>query len=293
VPPPAAGSDIDMVHLAWGLAALLGIWLASAFVSWSFDPSILFRGEDGKSSSSKFQFLLWVATTAFSFVALLSAAFSTGGSQARIELPDEVVAAFALSVATLVSAKAITVAQIANGRTSKPAHRNGSLSALVTDDSGNPDLTKVQMLGWTVIAVTVYLARVVAVVRHLPAHNLQIPALDRSLVMLCGVGYIAYLGKKLVSTDRPRLIGLSPPSGHAPLSVTIIGTGMGTREGASVILDGLPVATFVSFWSDRRIDLTLPSTRPDGTTWPNDRAVSVGLSTGGQLSSNTILFTFH
>ena len=272
---------------------VVALWLAPACLSSSFNLAILFRGEDGRPSSSKLQFMLWIMASIFSYVSLFAAVSWAKGGAPQIVISGELVAALGLSVSALVAAKAITVAQVAHGKTSKPPHRSASLSSLVNDDAGNLDLTKVQMLGWTVIAITTSMIRLAATIRRLPDADLEIPAPDEGLVALCAVGYAAYLGKKLVSTDGPRLTGLSPPSGRAPLQITIMGTALGdSKEGASLTLDGSPVAAFISRWSDERIELTMPSTRPDGTPWPRDRAVPVGVFTGGRVSSNTVPFTF-
>jgi len=281
-----------MTPYAWGALAVGAVWIAGALVSWSLDPRALFRGEDGRASASKLQFLMWTATGVFSYVSVFAAAYGRAGWQARVTIPEELIAAMGLGVTSLIGAKAITTSQVATGRAVKTAATDASVSWLVTDDQGSLDLTKIQMLGWTFIAIGTYLIRTIGLVHHLPGGDVQLPSIDPGLVLLSGIGHAAYLGGKLVSTETPRLMGVSPPSGRAPLPVTITGNGLGTKEGASLILDGAPVAMFVSSWSRERIEVTLPPTRPDGTPWPKDRAVSLGLMSGGRFSANNIPFTF-
>jgi hypothetical protein len=275
----------------WGIGALLALWSAAALVRGNFDPTVFIRGADGRPSSSKLPFVMWTAVVIFSYVSVFAAAPGAERWRLRVDVPEELLAVVALAAATLLAARGITVSHVRRGQVGKTAAKGG-LSFLVSGDQGELDFTKAQMLAWTVIVMALYLSRLALLLRAQPSGRVALPTLEPSLVVLLGIGQAVYLGKKLVSVDLPRLSGLSPASGRAPLPLTIMGTAMGDKEGSSLTLDGMPVAVFVTSWTDEKIELTLPATRPDGTSWPRDRAVSVGLVTGGRASANTLLFTF-
>ncbi len=277
-----------------GLAADVALYLAFALMSGTWDPRKYVLGKDRRASSSKLQFLLWTAVVGFSYAAAFAtyaARASQGQWDFHIVIPPALIAAMGLSTATLVGAKAITTSQVASGSVAKENAPAPDHSGLVRGDSGDPDFAKAQMLGWTLIALVTYAVRMYAFLEKPPAVA-ALPDLDESLVFLSGIGQAAYLGKKFVTTEVTRLTGITPASGRAPLPVTIVGMGFGQREGGAIAIDGAPVAAYVAAWSNERIELTLPGVRPDGTPWPRDRAVSIGVVAGGRTSVNTLSFTF-
>jgi hypothetical protein len=81
------------------------------------------------------------------------------------------------------------------------------------DDSGAPELAKIQMMGFTIIAIGVFLATV----GHQVATDdisAGLPNIDSSLLVLMGISQGGYLGKKLVTFGTPALytqIRLTPP----------------------------------------------------------------------------------
>jgi hypothetical protein len=293
-----------MSPFIWGTLGLIVLWLAGAVAYWSFDITVLFRGADGRLSASKLQFVMWTAVVMYTYVSAFAAAASQGRWSATIKIPPEVVAAMGLSVATLVGAKSITVSQLVRGKIGRKdrvssegggaGRQNGTgVSDLICEDDGSPDFTKMQMLGWTIIAAGLYCAQAIDLIRDLPGGDVvRLPGIDAGLVALAGIGHAAYLGKKVVSEEEPRLSGIAPPSGHAATPLTLFGRGFGQKDGAALVVDGIPTAVLVTAWSDERIDLVLPATRPDGAPWPHDRAVSLGIVTGGRPTVNTLPFTF-
>jgi hypothetical protein len=94
---------------------------------------------------------------------------------------------------TLASAKAITSAYVANGKVTKPT---GGAGVLFTDDGGQTDLAKTQLLAWTTVAIVVY----PYVLCHSDATK-GLPDIDGAIMVLMGLGHGAYVGKKLVTTD--------------------------------------------------------------------------------------------
>jgi len=278
-----------MHPFVWGSAAVLALWGAPAVVTWTFDPVRLFRGADGRPSASQFQFLICIALLVFSYVSALAA---EGSWRTGVSVPRGLLTTIGMSALTAIGAKIITGAQLLNGRLSKRHSRSSSLAFLFVEDDGRPELARLAVVAWTVIVAAIQLVRLAWLLHDIPSGPLSLPPVDDGMVGLLAVGHAAYLGGKIVSFDRPRLTGLAPSSGHAPLPLTIIGSGLGCGEGASLIVDGMPVSVFIGSWTHDRIELTLPPTRPDGTPWPRDRPVSIGLITDGRSTLNVLPFTF-
>ena len=84
------------------------------------------------------------------------------------------------------------------------------------------DLSKVQMIGWTLIAVGSYIINVIHQIDQIhtnPNYVSQLPDIDAALMVLMGLAQGAYLGKKLVTTE--------------PGGTDTEGTGDGAGEGTT------------------------------------------------------------
>src|SRR6266508_3677214 len=194
-----------------GVAALVVLWLGYWGVTRNWNPLGLIQGADGRASSSKLQWLLWTLTVAFSYVVIYAARFSERDSAAGAfpkvgAIPDNLLIVMGISATTMATAKAMTVSHIKRGKVAKTQSDKGnSLSCLIEDDNGTPALNKAQMLGWTLIAVAIYLLGVVEQVEHIhggdiPLASAGLPNIDDFLMLLMGLSTSAYLGKKYVST---------------------------------------------------------------------------------------------
>jgi hypothetical protein len=84
-------------------------------------------------------------------------------------------------------------------------------SGIFADDSGLPDLGKVQLVLWTLIAVGVFLSEVFALIQNpncprfdpkasSSACNLGLPDIGQTLMILMGLGNGAYIGKKIAES---------------------------------------------------------------------------------------------
>ena len=164
----------------------------------------LYEGADGRPSTSKFQFFLWTAVVVFSFTALLTLKFQKNDfAPLTANLPDNVLIAMGISIASASAAKAVTTSYINTNRLDKVPVSSGSghFGQIFQDDSGFPDLSKIQMIAWTLIAVVAYL---ITVCHHIAVKDLTtIPDIDKSLMTLMGLGSAAYLGKKAVDQKTP------------------------------------------------------------------------------------------
>ncbi|MFN2588236.1 MAG: hypothetical protein ABR613_08970 [Actinomycetota bacterium] len=279
--------------MAW-LAGLGAVVLAMAImraVADTWNPLRLARGEDGKTSTSKLQFVLWTAVIAFSYVVLLAERIDSGDVTPIDQLPQNVLIAMGLSVVTLAGAKGITVSYLKSGQVVKSPTPDDPSGAVV-DDAGRVDLVKVQMLLWTAIAIVAYLLDLVDQVQA--SKLTELPDIDASLMVLMGLGQGAYLGHKLVSTSTPRLVALTPGTAAPGDEVTLSGTAIGTTQGGSrVTIDGSVIdATSSGDAPDSDVRFTVPETHPTKGAWPaTGLLVQVGIIAGGTSSANTLPLT--
>ncbi len=288
----------------WGAIALL-VYLAIGTMAGKYGVLGVFRGEDGRLSSSKFQFFFWTGIVVFAYGAIAAKHLAVAASQPLPQLPNNVLLAMGFSVITLAGAKGVTTAYIAAGRIAKGTHSDTvHLADLVRQDDGvSPDLSKIQMLTWTLIAATTYLFSVHGAVDSLAANNAswKFPDIDTALMALMGIGHGAYLGNKIVSTQSATITSLKPARGGTPgTQVTINGSGFGNVPGTvqfdDVVAAIVPAASGDGVqWSDSSVTFTIPPTHSDGTPFAAGEKVYVAVllqGANGATSSNTIPYNF-
>jgi amino acid transporter len=202
--------------IAFGVLALF--WILYRLLSGTWNPLTVVRGEDGRYSTSKLQFWLWTIVALFSYVAFYAARVNSGLFKPIDSVPQSLLIAMGLSAVTTVAAKGITVAQVQNGSVAKSAVALSQARAaqVLEDDAGNLDLSKIQMLAWTLVAIGVYIINTCSLInlRTLDA----LPDISSALMTLMGIGQAAYLGKKLVTTDaQPVTPSPLPGGGDVPV----------------------------------------------------------------------------
>ncbi|MCB0713264.1 MAG: IPT/TIG domain-containing protein [Ignavibacteriae bacterium] len=184
-----------------GLLVLLLFWVFYRILLGTWSPSLLIDGEDGKASTSKFQWFLWTIVVIFCFVVIFAARAWTGNFDVISNIPQNLLIVMGFSITSMVAAKGITSAYTKSGQIvkvqSNPAQTG--LSWILKDDEGQPDLSKVQIIAWTLISIVVYLIRVIQEVHTGSA--LLLPDIDPALMVLMGLGHGAYIGKKIVTTN--------------------------------------------------------------------------------------------
>ena len=191
-----------------GLLGLAVFWFAVA-VATRFHPLLLIMGEDGIPSTSKFQFFVWTAVAVFSYIAIFCLHPQTGGFIPLEPLPTNLLIAMGISATTAVGAKAIasqggppasnstvvaTATSTSGDQTLVVTEQAQKLGGILLDDDGTPDLAKVQLVIWTMIAVAIYLF---FVFQYVAQDKRALPDIDRTLMILMGLGHSAYLGKKI------------------------------------------------------------------------------------------------
>jgi hypothetical protein len=282
-------------------------------------------GEDGRLSSSKFQFFLWTSVVIFSYVVLFVAgvhntrhrtasscpaitkdelttryAFPATLSWCPIgDIPGNVLLAMGFSLITLATAKGVTSAYVNSGRIAKPPNPGKpSLADLVTQDgSGIPDLSKVQMLVWTLIASATYLYGVVSAVPTFA--GAPFPDISGTLMVLMGLGQGAYLGTKLATSQTAKISNLNPARGVSSGGIVKInGVGFGNVPGTvqfGDVVAALAVENGKLQWSDAQVAFVVPPARTSGQPFQSGETVYVVLLLQGETTpsaSNPIPFTF-
>ena len=247
-------------------------------------------GEDGRLSLSKFQFMLWTGTVIFTYVTLFVEFPSQRGQWSSI--PDSVLLAMGFSIVTLATAKGITTSYVALGKIVKnPAMRHPRMADLVVDDdTGFADLSKVQMLAWTLIAVGAYLTTVLSSLSASTPPQ-QFPDIDRALMVLMGLGQGAYLGTKIASASSGASIAsINPEQGAAGEKITLLGSSLG--KSGMVIFGNTKIQP--TLWTDTVVQFTVPSSAEGGVPPPNGSDFFVALlpdsSTTAQ-TTNSLKFT--
>lgn len=307
-PKLSCGLRIGAAIVVWGVfLAIVGCWVPSrayffaflalaafywisVMVTRSTNPFHIAMGADGRLSTSKFQFFVWTGVVVFVYVLLFGSIGDPKHQEAILtNFPPNVLLVMGFSIATAVGAKGITVSYLNSGQIAKPASSqaggDASLSGLVThDDSGTPDLTKLQMLIWTAIACTVYLYKVYHALPGIGSCDLKIqgackfPDIDPSLMVLMGLSQGAYLGNKLVAAGAPQVTGLSPSVGLPGTDVTISGQSLGTAQSGNIILiNGQDARVTAASWADSAVHFTIPAKRQDGSPWLPGENVTVGI----------------
>ncbi len=307
---------------AAGLWLIIGLWVLYSLVSGDTNPATLVEGADRRPSTSKLQWLLWTVVALFAYTVVATALMLTDGALPQ-NFPSGLLIAMGLSFGTMTAAKGITVAYLANGRITKPSAASPAaagatplaaasatpsaaidatppaaagaqgLAALIQDDNGVPDLSKAQMLAWTVVAIVFFLWQLSQKVAQ---PKPVLPDIDSTLVVLMGLGQGAYIGKKLVTTDTSRLTGLTPPAANQAIiakgdtEVTLTGMAFGDQQAGSYItLDGMQFQG-APRWADTQIVFKLPTKRPNGVDWRAGDRVAVNLTVGGR-DANPLYFT--
>jgi len=202
-----------------GIGVLLVLYIVIG-VTGSWNPFTLVRGADGPLSTSKFQWLVWLVVILFSYTVLWVLKAKQGDWAAITHVPDNVLIVLGFSTVTMAAAKGITYGYVNSGRSTTKAPlapAPGSAAAiaaagaappaapapapqggLVQGDTGVPELAKIQMLGFTFVAVGIFLATVIHQIASNPPIT-GLPDIDTSLLVLMGLSQGGYVAKKIVS----------------------------------------------------------------------------------------------
>jgi hypothetical protein len=281
-----------------GIAVLILLFVVIALITSHWNPIDLFRGFDGFASTSKLQWFLWLVAILFGYAALWVLRAEQGNYSALSSVPVNLLTVLGFSTGTAAAAKGITSGFVQTGKMSKPGAPPGepgkNTGGIFQDDGGSPELAKIQMIGFTIIAIGIFLA---TVIHQIGTGDIKdgLPNIDSSLMVLMGISQGGYLGKKLVTFGTPMLYPPSPETGPPGTAVTLRGTNLGSSPASQLLLNGTPVD---ATWSAASVQFTVPPADPAagaGTAAGAGKAglpqaVSLAVSAGGQLS-NPVTFT--
>jgi hypothetical protein len=280
----AALIGLGVLGLLWAFVAL-----ANKKIGWRIWK--LIEGADGAPSTSKFQWFVWLVAILFSYTVLWVLRARGGDWSAIANVPGNLLAVLGFSTTTAVAAKGIAVGYLQSGRITKANAQAGTVAAqggILVDDTGYPELAKIQMVGFTFIAVGIFLATVIHQIVSDPVQT-ELPNIDSSLLVLMGLSQGGYIGKKLVSVTTPVLYPISPPSVARSSAVTLQGASFGQSQGGSqLLLDGyaIPATT----WSDTSITFDVPTIYPGASlNWNPPQPVRIAVEIGGQSSNDAPL----
>ena len=205
-----------------GIAVLAVVWLAFGFwlgVGW---PLRVADGADGRPSTSKFQFFLWTIVIAWGYASVAARRMIDGASIGDIEIPMNLFILMGLGAGTALGAKLVTVSR--GGRPALADSRERTYRSLIADDEGTPALEKIQVLAWTLIAAGAFIVSIWQVIASGAALS-ALPNVDGALLVLLGIGQVAYVGVKLLPRSQDpvpagsgvrRAIVAAPPPAPAP-----------------------------------------------------------------------------
>lgn len=287
-PAVSAGSKAGAILI--GVAFLVVLYVVTAFITGHWRLKEVFNGFDGFGSTSKLQWFLWLIAILFGYVATWVLRAEQGDYTALSDIPVNLLTVLGFSTATAAAAKGITAGYVQTGKVAKtgvPANPTAATTGGVfQDDTGGPELAKIQMIAFTIIAIGIFLA---TVFHQIAIGDIKdgLPNIDSSLLVLMGISQGGYLGKKLVTFGTPALFAPNPLSGPPGTPVTVTGSGLGAQQGNSqLLLNGAPIA--VTPWSDTSIQFTVPADDPaTGVAWASlPKAVPLVVSMTGQLSNS-------
>src|SRR6266566_563205 len=185
-PHVSAGLRWGAVLCGLGLLLLLFLAVAIAAPKGQRSPWQLVKGADGAASTSKFQWFLWLVVVLFAYTALWVLRAEQGNFSALNQLPVNVLTVLGFSTGTAAVAKGITSAYVQSGRVAKQDPSQGSVQGgIFQDDSNTPELAKIQMVGFTVIAIGIF---VITVIHQIITNQVTagLPNIDATLMVLMG-----------------------------------------------------------------------------------------------------------
>jgi hypothetical protein len=293
----AATSDVTtgwkLLAVLVAFAGIVVLWIFASVTSRSWNPWKLVEGADGRPSTSKFQWLVWLVAILFAYVVLWVVRARQGDWDAISDVPTNLLLVLGFSTGTMAAAKGITTgyvqsAKVAKTPTAPTATQSATTSGILVSDTGDPDISKVQMIGFTFVAVGIFLATLIHHLRMNPIDP-TLPDIDPSLLVLMGISQGGYLGKKLVTFSSPTLNLIAAQPAAPNSSVTLTGTSLGSAQaGNQVLLNGTPIP--YTSWTDTQIIFTVPPNQPGGVVpWTAKQPVTIATLVNGQSSNSVSL----
>jgi hypothetical protein len=238
----------------------------------------LIVGADNRVSTSKLQLLMW--TYAIAFVLLAIVLEGRADDILTTGLETQYLLLLGIPVVGAAGAAVITSSKVQSGTIDKPSDpstaastaltgiRDG-LADVVTDDSGRGDLGDFQYFVFNLVALTYFFTNFFSGTQD------ALPTIPDTLVALTGASAFAYLSKKGVINDAPKLTGIYPSTVARGDQVTVRGVNLvgpsspaasvDPSRGLKLLFGGLQ-ATGVDATDATAVLVTVPETTPIGQT---------------------------
>jgi hypothetical protein len=197
------------------------------FLSWAKRKSgglnSMLIGKDNRFSTSQTQVAMWTMSIVWAVLFLiLKVPFGKpggfGSSFEQLDIPYMILLGGPFAAAAL-SRDAIG-RKVDAGEVQKTIAAETSLSDVISDDNGNPDIVDVQFFLFNVAALVFF----IVAFTHKPS---ELPAIPLGLVGLTGVAALAFTGNKLTAQNAPTITSITKR----------LGTG-GIRPGEEVLVLG-------------------------------------------------------
>jgi hypothetical protein len=256
----------------------------------------LLVGADNRVSTSKLQVLMW--TYAIAFVLLAIVWEGRADDVLKHGLETQYLFLLGIPVVGAAGSSLITTSKLQAGKADKPTDPSKKaetvaqgigkgLKDVVTDDTGHGDLGDFQYFLFNLVALTYFF------VAFFAASADVLPTIPDTLVALTGASAFAYLSKKGVATNEPKLTGVYPSTAKVDKEITIRGVNLlgpssesapndDPSRGLKVLIGGV-LGTGVSVDDKGIVTGTVPAVAPTGST-------EIGVVTAAGVQTNTLPF---
>jgi hypothetical protein len=187
--------------------------------------SKLVIGADNRISTSKLQVVAWTVLLAVTILALLAqdwVGLGEGWEELKSFGFDEFGPYLILlggPFAAAISAKALVVAQVENGESTKPPGEPQASQAF-TNDAGSADLIDCQYLLFNLIALIYFVGAFIG------SPESGLPEIPSFLYILTGASALGYVSNKAIPSGPPKIESISPATVLPGAEVTLFGEGL-------------------------------------------------------------------
>jgi len=269
---PNSLTGADGLFLLAAFVAVIGGVSVALLIGGRHTIPDLWRGKDGRASTSKLQPVLWTLGVVWALTAMLVAELATNNAHSALSsgwhalmsgnLQEDYLALLGIPIATAVAAKGITTHNVATGRVVKtdapdaPRPLARQSLDLIGDDGGQPAILDFQLVLFNLLLFAFFVGTFVTE----PVKGL--PDLPSTLLLLAGISSVGYATNKalerttgpIVTSVRPSRIAL----GAEPVQVEIFGSSFGEHnEKAGVTIDGVDLQT--ADWASDHVTAVVPS----------------------------------
>jgi hypothetical protein len=269
---PLSLTGVDGLFLLAAIVAVFGGVSGALALCGGHTLPDLWRGKDGRASTSKLQAVLWTLGVVWALAAMLIAELVTNDAHSALssgwdalmghDLQEDYIALLGIPIGTAVAAKGITTHNVASGRVIKPdasddkrSLRRQSLD-LIGDDHGQPAVLDFQLVLFNVLLLAFFVGTFVSE----PTKGL--PDLPPTLLVLAGISSAGYATHKAleqtigpsITSVRPSRIALGPEA----VQLAIFGSSFGEESPkAGVTIGG--VALEVASWAPDHVTAIVPT----------------------------------